>query len=37
MSVTIPSALTKKNVERLKRYVENLAAEAAITWDEEGT
>ena len=34
MTVTIPNKLTKKNVERLKKYVAVLESEASITWDE---
>ena len=34
-AVFLPSSLARKNVERLRRYVDVLATEAAITWDED--
>lgn len=34
MQVAIPMRLTKRNVQKLKKYVEVLAAEAEISWDE---
>lgn len=35
VSMPNPSALSKRNIERLKRYVAALENEAAITWDDE--
>ena len=34
MQVAIPMRLTKKNVQKLQKYVAVLAAEAEISWDE---
>jgi hypothetical protein len=35
MTVTMPNALTPKNIEKLRKYVEALASEASIAWDVE--
>jgi hypothetical protein len=35
MTVTIPNTLTQKNIEKLRKYVEALANEASIAWDDE--
>ncbi len=35
MMVTIPNTLTPKNIEKLKKYVEALASEASISWDDD--
>jgi hypothetical protein len=34
MHVAIPPRLTKRNVEKLRKYVDNLASEAAISWED---
>ena len=34
MTVTIPNTLTPKNIEKLRKYVEALASEASIAWDD---
>jgi hypothetical protein len=35
MTVTIPNTLTPKNIEKLRKYVDALASEAAIAWDDD--
>ena len=35
VTVVLPLRLSKKNVDKLKRYLAALEMEAAITWDEE--
>jgi hypothetical protein len=36
MPVAIPARLTKKNLDKLRKYVEVLASEAAIAWEDGG-
>ena len=35
MTVTIPNTLTPKNIEKLRKYVDALASEASIAWDDD--